>query len=170
MKELEFIPYTLIDGIPIFRDSEIKTLYDRTVVAVPVMFQDGQIQNDLDFLAMVKDQRHTVFFTILVYGETLGYFYLNRLEKTHAHCHFMCFPDFWGRSDLVYIGQEALRLCLKTFPMIMGMIATENAHAIKFLKKLGMNDGGTFPYLMYNAIEDKAMEGKILYITQEDLK
>jgi hypothetical protein len=171
MDGLEFTPYTRIDGIPLHRDSYLKGLYERLVESGTheLLFHDGQIQNDLDFIAMVKDMSKTVWFEMKVFDETIGMFWLNRIEKTHAYCHFMAYPEYWGRKDLVLMGQEAMRMVLGIVPMIMGMIPSWNTHAIDYLKKVGLQDGGTFPFLIWSAKDNKPVEGKILYITQEDL-
>jgi hypothetical protein len=81
----------------------------------------------------------------------------------------MAYPEYWGRSDLVTVGKEAMRMVLGIVPMVMGMLPSWNTHALKYLKKVGLQDGGTFPFLIWSAKDNKAVEGKILYITQEDL-
>ena len=70
---------------------------------------------------------------------------------------------------LTDIQATAFTVFQKEFPMIMGMIPTWNTHAIDYLKKVGLQDGGTFPFLIWSAKDDKPVEGKILYITQEEL-
>jgi hypothetical protein len=81
----------------------------------------------------------------------------------------MAYPEYWGKDYLVTIGKEAMNLILNTYPMIMGMLPSWNTHAIEYLKKVGLQDGGTFPFLIWSAKDDKAVEGKILYITTEEL-
>jgi len=154
------------------RDSYIKALWDRIERdgLAPIVFDDGQVKDADSFLAMVKDGTKTIWFEIQVYGETIGMVWFNRLEKTHAYCHFLAFPEHWGRKDSVVIGREALKMITHYFPTIMGMIPTWNTHAIDWLKKVGLHESIVIPNLIWSASKDKAMEGMILYITAEDLE
>jgi hypothetical protein len=173
MEGLEFIPYTHHDGMPLILDSEIKVMWDDTVKAgvVDLLFHDGSVINLEEFTILVVKSSQTHFWEIEYKHETLGYWWLNRFESTHAYCHFMAFPKFWGDPKLVDIGKEAMKICFGElyYAMIMGMLPTSNTHALDYLRKVGLQDGGTFPKLLWSAKEHRPVEGKILYITKENL-
>ena len=179
MDGLEFTLYQKIDGVPTMRDSDIARLYQRTESAgvTRLMFDDGTITNAREFVDHVTDFR-TIFFKISLTDKTglgktetgtVGYFWLNRLEATHAYCHFMSFPEYWGDHwRNVEIGQEAMKICLKEFPMIMGMLPTTNEIAITYLMDVGLNVVGRIPNLIWSESLQKPVEGMMLYTTMED--
>ncbi|MEE9304260.1 MAG: hypothetical protein V3U84_10815 [Thiotrichaceae bacterium] len=173
MEGLEFIPYTHHNGIPLILDSEIHALWFNTIKAgvFDLVFHDGSINSLDEFTTLVVKSSQTHFWKIEYNQKTWGYFWLNRLERTHAYCHFMAFPKFWGDSKLVDIGKEAMQMCLEglQYPMIMGMVPSTNTYAVDYLHRVGLQDGGTFPKLLWSAKEQKPVEGKILYITKENL-
>jgi len=170
MEGLQFTLYQRIDGIPTMRDSDITELYQRTETAglTRLMFDDGSIRNAAEFVDHVTSF-NVLFFVITLAGKTRGYFWLNRIEATHAYCHFMCFPEFWGNHNLnVRIGQEAMKMCLKEFAMIMGMLPTSNSIAINWLMDVGLNVVGRIPKLIWSESLQKPVEGMMLSTTMED--
>ncbi len=173
MEGLEFIPYAHHNGVPLILDSEIKALWDRTVRSgvVDLLFHDGSVINYEEFTILVVKSLKTHFWKIEYNHAVWGYFWLNRFESTHAYCHFMAFPNHWGDPRIVDIGKEAMKMVLSGlwFHMIMGMVPSSNTHALNYLRAVGLQEGGTFPKLVWSAKEQKAVEGKILYITKENL-
>ena len=170
MEGLNFILYQHVDGIPTMRDSDIARLYQRTEESglTRLMFNDGSITNADEFVDHVTSKA-AIFFVITLTDKTRGYFWLNRIEKTHAYCHFMCFPEFWGNHSLnVRIGQKAMQMCLKEFDMIMGMLPTSNDIAINYLMDVGLNVVGRIPNLIWSQELQKPVEGMMLSTTMED--
>jgi hypothetical protein len=171
MEGLEFNMYNRYDGIPTMRDSDITALYQKTEDEglSGIVFDDGSIRNASEFVDYVTTPA-VIFFSIALRGKPFGYFWLNRIESTHAYCHFMCFPEFWGDGRTVTVGQEAMKICLKEFDMIMGMLPSTNHFAINYLLKVGLHKIGTIPNLIWSESEQKPVEGTMLYITAEDLE
>ncbi len=173
MEGLEFIPYAHHNGVPFILDSEIQKMWNDTLTSgvVDLLFHDGSVINFEEFMILVVKSSQTHFWKIEYKHETWGYFWLNRFESTHAYCHFMAFPQFWGDPRLVDIGKEAMKMVLNglSFELILGMLPTSNTHALDYLRKVGLQDGGTFPKLLWSAKKKKPVEGKILYITKENL-
>jgi hypothetical protein len=171
MEGLEFTFYQHIDGIPTMRDSDILNLYIKCVDEglSGLLFHDGSIRNEYEFLDYVKTPG-CIFCTITLTGKPFGFFWLNRIEETHAYCHFTAFPEFWGDSRTVEVGKIAMSKCLKEFDMIMGMLPSTNHFAINYLKKVGLHVIGTAPKLMWSEADQKPVEGTLLYITAEDLE
>ena len=171
MEGLEFTLYQRIDGIPTMRDSDIRDLYLQTETAgvTRYMFDDGSIRNAQEFVDHVTLPQ-TIFFNITLADKPFGYFWLNRIEATHAYCHFMCFPEFWGDYRTAQVGIEAMKICLDEFAMIMGMVPSTNKIAINYLLDVGLHKVGTIPRLLWSESEQRPVEGTMMYITAEDLE
>ena len=171
MEGLEFTLYQRIDGVPTMRDSDITELYQRTEAAglTRLMFNDGSLQNASEFTDYVT-RSAVIFFKITLAGNPFGYFWLNRIESTHAYCHFCAFPKYWGDGRTVQVGIEAMKICLKEFDMVMGMLPSSNEIAINYLLKVGLHKLGRVPNLIWSESDQKSVEGTMLYITKEDLQ
>jgi hypothetical protein len=171
MEGLEFVLYQMIDGVPTMRDSDLMYLYDRVEAEglSGLLFHDGSIRNGREFVDYVKTPS-CIFFTIGLQDKPFGFFWLNRIETTHAYCHFVAFSDFWGDGRTVQVGIEAMKICLKEFDMIMGMLPSTNVFAIRYLLKVGLHKVGNIPNLMWSEADQKPVEGTLLYITAEDLE
>lgn len=171
MEGFEFILYQVIDGVPTMRDSDLEYLYDKVEAEglSGTLFYDGSIKNKREFVDHVKSPA-CIFFLITLRDNPFGFFWLNRIESTHAYCHFMAYPEFWGHGDTVNAGKEAMRICLKEFDMIMGMLPSTNLPAISYLSKVGLHKIGTVPNLIWSEADQKPVEGTLLYITAEDLE
>jgi hypothetical protein len=171
MEGLEFTLYQVIDGVPTMRDSDIAWLYDKVEAEglSGTLFHDGSIANKHEFVDYVKTPA-CIFFLITLTGKPFGFFWLNRIETTHAYCHFVAFPEFWGDGRTVKVGQEAMKICLKEFDTIMGMLPSTNHFAINYLLKVGLHKIGNVPNLMWSEADQKPVEGTMLYITAEDLE
>jgi RimJ/RimL family protein N-acetyltransferase len=163
------LPYTKVDGIPTMRDSEIKFLYDKCFDegVGRILFHDGAIESADQFLAHVKSFQ-SLFWAIFYEGKPFGFFWLNRLEKTHAYCHFVSYPDYWGKGIGVEAGKRAMAICTDIFPTIMGMIPSSNIIAIDYLKRVGLKEVGEIENLMTD-IMGNPVTGTMLYITKEML-
>jgi hypothetical protein len=116
MEGLEFTLYQIVDGVPTMRDSDLKWLYDKVKAEglSGSLFHDGSIRNKHEFVDYMKTPA-CIFFSITLQGNPFGFFWLNRIETTHAYCHFVCFPEFWGTGVCVPVGIEAMRICLDEF-------------------------------------------------------
>jgi hypothetical protein len=106
------IPYAEhVSGI---EDHTIRCLYERTFDEGigDTLFNDGSIQNAEEFLKSMKSPG-TCFFIVVrnVDRAAVGFWWLNRLTKTHAWCHFVAFKEMWGTEHTVPIGKEAMRIC-----------------------------------------------------------
>jgi len=172
MEKLQFLSYVRIDGIPTIRNTQIRDIYNRCVETgiADMLFHDGSINDSEDFLQHVT-RADVIFTLIFVPGENepMGFFWLNRLERTHAYCHFAAFPEYWGKPVTVKAGQQAMDWCLHTFHTIMGMVPISNKYAIDYLYRVGLKDVGDIPNLIWSAKEEKPVTGKLMYITREAL-
>lgn len=176
---LRFMPYTVVDGIPTFKDSDLSRIYKRLVYEgiEPLLFHDGAINNEQDFISMIRNP-NTLFWTITYEEKDVGFFWLNRLEKTHAYCHFTGYTEWWGRVITVVAGREAMRMLLTAkdtegeyfWHTIMGMVPTSNVFAIDYLKRVGLETLGEVPNLIWSKEKSEPVPGTVMYITRELLE
>ncbi len=105
---LKIIPYTEVDGIKTFRDSDILDLYGRMVKdgTADTVFYEGTVSTREEFLASIKN-RGTLLFILKVDDKIVGFTWLNRFENRTAHNHFVAFSEVWGK-ETVEIGKETL--------------------------------------------------------------
>jgi hypothetical protein len=165
-----FLPYTHVDGVPTMRDSDIKFLYDKCFEEGigEILFHDGKISNAEQFIDHMTSTL-VMFWAVYYEGKPFGFYWLNRIDTTHAYCHFTCYPEFWGTELTVEAGKRAMKICTKFFPTIMGMLPSENTFAIDYLKRVGLNIVGEVPNLMWSQTTGKPCKGTMLYITKEML-
>lgn len=173
MSGYKHIPYTQVDGVPTFKDSEIIGLYQRIwdEGLGPTLFHDGSIKNAAHFLQLMKGSGTILHVVVEEDGHPVALWWLNRIEQTHAYCHFCAFIELFATPDTKKIGKDAMKICFDGmgFKVIMGMLPSTNVIAIRYLGKVGMHVLGTVPNLMHTESGD-GVEGTILYITREDLK
>lgn len=141
-------PYIYIDGIPTFRNSDIKNLYrlmfrDKTVETV---FYDGEVITEDQFLRHIQ-QPGTVLYVAedSVRMIPVGIGWLNSFENSMARAHFCVFSEGW--SDSLAIGKKLVQTAAE-FPGVdtmVGVLPTENKRAIEFSKKCGAKLLGELP-------------------------
>jgi len=174
-KDIVFLPYVRIDGIPTLRDSEILALWDRAEKEgwVDQLFHDGNISNRVQFLQYIISPG-TLFFVCYFKGDICGFFWLNRLEITHAYCHFAFFKKYWNRKVNIPIGKTAMRMLFNSsklnFELILGMLPGSNTRAIQYAKNVGFKFVGKIPNLLFSAKEGKPVEGVLVQLSKKDLQ
>ena len=135
------LPYVRVDGVPTFRDSEIKGLYqimerDRTA---EIVFCNGIVKNKEDFFNYIS-KPETVLYVALdaKAGDVpLGIGWINNFENRTARAHFCIFAE--GRSRSVEAGKALVQRASKfgDLEMLIGMIPATNEKAIHFGQKCG---------------------------------
>ena len=108
------IPYTEIDGIPTFKDSDVKGFYDRIAKdgLVEFIFHDGYIQTSDDFLMMMKGAGAALYVAYYE-NDPVGVGWLTHFEAKSRSCraHFTTFSEVWNK-DTVSIGREVFNQML----------------------------------------------------------
>jgi len=171
--KVDVIPYTLIDGIPTFRDSEIVGFYTRMEKegTASTVFSDGIINNARDFLAVMKSNLNMLY-VIFVDDEQSGVFWLNRFEARFARMHWCLFSNQRGK-DSIGIGVEVLRIIMNwkdrdgkyLYDMLLGIVPSSNKIAIGYCKKCGGVIQGEIPNA---ALENgKSVSGTVIYYRRE---
>ncbi|NIP51778.1 MAG: hypothetical protein GWN00_22585 [Aliifodinibius sp.] len=169
--EFSFLPYRKHDGVPTLRDSDISNLYNKCCEQGidEIVFHDGSINDAAEFTDYVK--RPDVIFYVVYYDVfPFGFFWLNRIEKTNAHIHFVIFKDYWGKGLSVEAGKKVVQMCLDSYPTIMGRLLPENKYAINYVSQLGFNLVGLVPNLIWSKKDSKPVAGLVVYITKEELE
>jgi len=171
---LQIIPYTEVDGVRTFKDSEIKELFFQTQVdgLVNVVFYDGGVHTADAFLSMMKSPGCLMW--ICMDGEdTVGYTWLNRFENHTARQHFCFFKDYWGKS--IDFGKYGLKTFLTMkdrdgnyiFDLLTGYLPVWNIKARQFVEKCGAKTHGIIPNGIWNGITKQSEPAVFIYYTRE---
>ncbi len=177
-ESVQLIPYTTVDGIRTFKDSQILALYERTIrdSTVKTIFHDGSIASGAEFLNAMK-HGNNLLYVVTHMAETVGMLWLNRFKGPTCYAHFTAFSNIWGK-DTVAIGRDSMRRILfmesrdqkYVFDLVYGLIPQRNTRAIGWLKMIGMKVVGDIPLAIWDEDAAESMAGTLLYLTREELK
>jgi len=146
---IEIMPYVKFDGIPTFRDSDIKSLYEtmeKDGTASIVFFDDG-IKSSHDFLEFMNTPG-IMLFVARKDNVPIGCGWLSHFENRTARAHFCVFKDGWGEGSVI-IGRKMVEGAMEAFSdidMLIGMLPTINTKAIDFAIRCGAQLVGEFPF------------------------
>lgn len=172
---VKIIPYTFIDGIRTFKDSEIKYLFNKTVADKldKIIFYEGTVKTDIHFLNMVKSTS-VLFYVLYKDDKNIGYTWLNRFENHTARQHFCIFKEYWGNS--IELGQMILKHILNMkdkngnyiFDLLTGFVPSWNKRAIQFSLKCGGKTHGEIPNAIYNVKTKQSEPAVFIYYTRSE--
>jgi hypothetical protein len=149
----EIVPYTHIDGVPTFTDSDLMSFYDqmKSDGTVDDVFAQGDARNRFEFLDLVKSPGN-IFHVVLSPGEkkVFGVFWINRFEMKTARMHFCVFKEFWKLSDeLIKVSAEYIyNLSANGFPLftvLIGVTKSSATHVINYICRNGGSIVGEIP-------------------------
>ena len=179
MNSITLMPYTKVDGVPTFRDSEIEDVYSRVCREGwgDKMWHDGTLNSPQEFLAHIKSNS-TMFWGVYHENELMGFFWVNRIYMTHAFLHFAFFKKWWGRyPEIMSAGKKALELLLveefngkPLFDLILGMYPSWNKHVLSYVLRHGAKVAESIPNLVWSKRDGKSVEGVIVSIVKGDIK
>lgn len=168
--ETTFIPYCQVDGIPTYKDSELADLYDRLDEGTrAIVFSDGKINSADDFVTYLRSG-DCCFWNCWYRGNNVGFFWINRIETTHAYFHYTFFREHWGRKTTVPVGKAVLRFILDQVPLLLAMTPATNRLNRAYAKAIGCTEVGVIPNLMWDARSGESVPGALLRITREDIE
>jgi RimJ/RimL family protein N-acetyltransferase len=179
-RRIKILPYTTVDGVPTYKDSEIRRLYHRVVDEgfEDVLFHDNSILNAEEFLVVMK-RPDTCLWTVKYDDVMVAMFWINRIEYTHAHFHFTFFKNAWGSPITDEVGRETMKFMFDLketetseepmFSLLLGRLAASNTIAIEYAKRVGWKVLGEVPNLFLGR-DGNPENGIVVYITKEDIK
>jgi hypothetical protein len=160
------IPYAVADGVPSFRDSEIRGWYERLEaegLARWVFFDAKQLSGD-DLLRLVKKPGNFTF-TVWTEGEhwrpeMAAFFWMHHFIGTTVFLHHVVFRKFHG-TQAVAIGKFVLAEVTRMgfCESVMGITPANNRLAVRFAKSIGMQRLGVVPRIFYDAYENRQVDG-----------
>lgn len=167
-------PYTEIDGIRTYSDSEIKELFERTVRdgLDRIVFYEGTVQTAEQFLNIMKSGS-VLFYALMSDGEIIGYTWLNRFENHTARMHFCVFQEYWGKT--LDIGKFVLDKIMHMkdlegnyiWDLLTGFVPAWNKRAINFALKCGGQSHGKIPNAIWNQEKQQSEDAVFIYYTRE---
>jgi len=169
-KLIEIMPYIEVDGIRTFTDSEILSIYDRTIKeGKGYIFKDGTIYNRLRFLEVMKNEG-TFLYIIYYRNDLLGITWLNRFEGRLARIHWCMFDGISAKQKIRagrYISQKLINMKDKEgnyiFDLLIGYMPASNKSAIQFVQMCGSKICGEIPNLIWDKEKSESEPGVIGY-------
>jgi len=172
------IPYCLIDGVPTFRDSEVRAFYDRIERdgLKDIVFMHGDIQDRDAFLREMKRPGGSRLYVVAVGELQVGILWLNRFEGKTCRVHFTSFSEAWS-MDTVAIGRDAIRQIMYmpndageyVFDVLLGLTPSRNIRALRWLEKVGLELVGVIPASMWDAKAGESVDGTLMYLTRQEV-
>lgn len=174
--DFKMVPYTEVDGIPMFKDSQIMNLFDRMEKdgTVETVFFNGCVKTREGFLSYMKS-KSILLFVFMVDYTPVGFTWLNNIQDRSAQQHLCMFKEFWGRS--LDVGIPMLRQVIEMkdnndeyiFDLLTTIVPAWNKKVINFLHKIGaIRFGSNLPNAIWNDREQRSEEGVMFYFTRGD--
>ncbi|OPY89020.1 MAG: hypothetical protein A4E71_00100 [Smithella sp. PtaU1.Bin162] len=164
-------PYTAIDGIPTFKDSFIKGIFERMEDEglIGQVFSDGSIKSSDDFLRIMKFGQNSLY-VIFIENDVAGCCWLNGFEKRKADFHFCFFANLRG-EEAVEIGRQVVIQLLNMenvngdpiFDVLVGMVSEKNIAALRWCEKMKFGTLGVLPAGMWDEAEKRSVSGHVFY-------
>jgi len=163
---IELYPYTINDGIPSVRDSELLGLYQtmESDKSLDVVYYNKP-QDDISpewWMAFIKT--HCQLFVILETGDDgkrsiVGIVYLNNVVGRRADIHYCMFKPVWGRS--AEICSEVMRLLFEHTNMdcFVALIPEYNKQALGKPTEYGFKSSAIIKKACYISSLGKSVNG-----------
>lgn len=172
------LPYTRVDGIPTFKDSDLMEMFDKVERdgTVGAIFFDGSVKTRQEFATMMK-QPGVRFFGVYVHSSTtpVGFIWLDMFMQKTARGHFCAFSEYWG--DAYKIGHEVLvqLLTMKdkegnyVLDAIYGFTPEDNELALAALQAAGFRVAGVLPNAFYYESDKESHAGVMMYYNRDEI-
>lgn len=175
MNDYTLVPYTTIDGIPTFTDSQIKGIYSQLVDdgTLYTVFYDGTVNSSDEFVELVK-ARHNLFYIALRGDDIFGFVILNTVEGKTARFHYTTFKKYWGSTveQCRHVMQRLLHMRGSQgeflFDVFIGHTPKSNRLGVRMIKRVGGEIVGEIPGLIWNAKNGVSETGIVSYFTREE--
>ena len=171
--EIEIIPYIAVDGIPLFRDSQVTGLIDRAERdgTLSSIFYGDRRYTKYDFLEKVKYAGNCSLYVARYGSDIAGFVLLDEIRWRHAHGHFCVFSEYWGKGILTKISHAMLRhLFNEGYSVLIGTVPVDNEHALRFSEKtLCMKRRAIIPGYFYNDTINDDVDGVLFTVEKGDL-
>lgn len=178
-----FFSFTIVDGLPTMRDSLIGRIWQQIIAddARDIMFMEGDITNEQQFIAMVKSpathfvgvyDRETELFNDPDTFPFSAVFWINRFEHRRAACHFIVFKA--ARENSVKIGKASLTYCFDLrhpsgvrLQLLWGIVAASNIPAIQYAQRCGGIAAAIIPQYIWNEIKQCCEDAVLIHYARD---
>ena len=168
--KISIIPYVEVDGILTFRDSQILALIDRAEKdgTLPLIFYGDSKFTKYDFLQRVRRGEDCMLYVAMYGDDPAGFVLMDNIRYRHAHGHFCVFSEYWGTEEIAAISQAMIRLLLKRYSVLIGIVPVDNERAVRFSERvLGMRKLTVIPRYFYNDKIKDDVDGVMLCVEKE---
>jgi hypothetical protein len=168
---MKLLPYTLIDGIPTLKDSDIIKIYhwmkkDKTLETV--FYNVGSELLTREFFIRFWKRQDLRMFVILSDNKVAGLIWLDRIIDSTAMIHINSFKWTWGGNSVPLYREATCEIFTKYgIDVLIGQIPVTNELAIKFSEKVGFLQCGIIPKSLYNHRLDKKVDACVTYACKD---
>lgn len=175
----EIVPYVkdVDTGLYSIPDSVMVKIYEKIVDQKlnRWVFFDGKVRSSIDWLSLCKNSGNVLQIT---WNDDIPVVvsWLNSFGKNHAHAHFCCFKEIWGKHTVEF-ARNIIKYWFsfndhKNEPLldtIIGQTPENNKMASKFLYNIGMQVLGVIPNIEYDVYDNKKVGIIVSYIMRKEL-
>lgn len=178
-QKLTITPYNNVkNGMANFSDPYLRQVFLRIAVegTLHKINFDKKINNNIEFIAFIKQKKHSVFF-VKAGEEEVGFFWLTKFNQKSAFINYCLFKNFWGRKS-IKISQICIGYILGRknangdylLDILLGLTPINNRLAVSFLIKSGMQVLGKIPGICTDYHNNKVVDGLLSYKTRDTSK
>ncbi len=178
-QNLTITPYNRVEkGKVNFSDTYLKQVFLKIAVegTLHKIYFDTKINNNIEFIAFIKQKQHSVFF-VKAGEKEVGFFWLASFNQRSAFINYCFFKKFWGRDSLKisifcidYILEKKKANGDYMLDVLLGLTPINNRLAINFLIKNGMQVLGKIPGICTDYHQNKVVDGLLSYKTRNTSK
>ena len=171
MTSIKILPYTLIDGVPTLKDSDIIQIYnwmknDQTLETVFYNVSKEKL-TDRFFLKFWK-RNDLKMFVLLHENKVGGMIWFDRIVDSTATIHINAFKWTWGNISVMLFRKAVCRIFAEqNIDVMIGQIPEINKKAIKFSDRVGFDKSGIIPKALYVERLKKKVDAYISYAVKE---
>jgi hypothetical protein len=168
---MKLLPYTLIDGVPTFKDSDIIQMYhwmkkDKTLETVFYNVSSALLTENF-FIRFWKRQDLKMF-VLISEKKVAGLIWLDRIIDSTAMIHINSFKWIWGRTTVPIFRKAICKIFTNyDIDVLIGQIPETNELAIKFSEKVGFLKCGIIPKSLYNHRFVKKVDAHVTYACKD---
>ena len=165
------MPYTHIDGVPTFKDSDIIKIYnwmknDKTLETV--FYNVGKEKLTELFFVNFWKRRDLRMFVLFSENKVGGMIWFDRIVDSTASIHINAFKWIWGSNSAILFRNAFCQIFDRhNIDVMIGQIPEINKKAIKFAERVGFEKSGIIPKALYIDRLKKKVDAHISYAVKD---
>lgn len=171
MNNIKILPYTHIDGVPTFKDSDIIRIYnwmknDKTLETV--FYNVSKEKLTENFFVQFWKRKDLKMFVLFSENKVGGMIWLDRIIDSTAAIHINAFKWTWGGDNIRLFRKAVCQIFTGyNIDVMIGQIPVINQKAIKFSERVGFIKSGIIPKSLYVHRLKKKVDAYLSYAVKD---